>query len=118
MVTLINRMFNKFRKVITHAKILVSRTQSYTSMISAGMILFLVLGKLKDFGVDINLTKWFIPIYIVSMAGVFLIGYVDNMFGFYEQEQKLRSEKNPYFVEILSEIKKVNKRLDKLERKK
>lgn len=108
------KVFLRVRKVFTDAKIMLARSQSYIAIANAGMILFLFLG---DFGVELDLQRWFVPIFIGSMLVMLFVGFLDDRLGFFTEEQKLKSDKNPYFVKIMREVRKVNARLDELEKK-
>jgi len=115
---IMNKVFIAFRKIFTDVKIWLGRAQSYIAIINAGMIMFLFLDKFKEFGWDLELTKWFIPIFIGSMLVMTFVGYLDGALGFFREEQKLKADKNPYFVKIMREVRKVNERLDEMEKKK
>lgn len=115
---MIKKIFIKFRTAFTNIKIMLTRSQSYIAIINAGMIMFLFLDKFKEFGFDINLARWFVPIFIISMIVMTIVGYLDGVLGFFSEEQRMKSDQNPYFVKIMREVRKVNERLDEMEKKK
>ena len=106
------------RKFFTAGKIMLARSQSYIAIANVGMVLFLFLAKFEDFGINIALEKWYVPIFVGSMIAMMIVGYLDDRLGFFSEEQRMKSDKNPYFVKIMREIREVNKKIDRLEEKK
>ncbi len=104
------KWFGFIRKEITEKKIFIKRSMSYISILNSGMILFLLLSRLEDYGYDIVLEKWFFPIYIFGVLGMIIVGYLDYKLGFHSEEQKVMGKRNPYMKEIID-------RLDSIERK-
>lgn len=105
--------FHKLRETVSESKILIQRSMSYVSIINSGMILFLLLSRLQDYGLDIYITKWFIPIFILTILIMLFIGWLDTKLGFYSTETKRAQSRNPYMKEIISRLDKIEKKLDK-----
>jgi len=96
------------RKFLVFLKVNIGRSLSYVSIINAGMILFLLLSRLQDYGVQIHITKWFFPIFIISLIGAIIFGYFDYKFGVHREEERVQGSRNPYLIDIIE-------RLDRLE---
>ena len=90
---------------------------SWVAIINSGMILFLVLSKLQDYGVEIYITAWFIPIYIGVVFLMILFGYLEDKAGFHREELKAETMRNPYFSDIIQRLDKIEKKIDKIKRK-
>jgi len=106
-----NRILKSFfwvRNLFTISKVNIQRSMSYVSIINSGMILFLLLSKLQDYGIKIHITKWFIPIFVASIVIMMVVGYLDHKLGFHREESRVQGSRNPYFKEIIE-------RLDRLE---
>ena len=110
------RIFKSLRHFLIYSKMWISRTMSWISMINSGMILFLVLSKLRDYGIKIYITKWFFPIYFLVIILMILFGYLEDRLGFYREESLAHSKRNPYFDEILKKLDDINKRIGNIER--
>ena len=50
------KLLIKVREIIVNNKLWVQRTMSWMAIANSGMILFLVLAKLQDYGIKINIT--------------------------------------------------------------
>jgi uncharacterized membrane protein len=90
---------------------------SWVAMINSGMILFLVLSKLQDYGIKIHITAWFIPIYFAIIMLMVLFGYLEDKAGFYREESREAAKRNPYFIEILERLDKIESALKKSRKK-
>lgn len=102
--------FVRFRKIFSESKININRSLSYMAIINSGMILFLLLSRLQDYGINIHLTKWFIPIFILSIIVMMFIGYLDHRLGFHREESRIASQRNPYFEEIIERLERIEKK--------
>ena len=105
------KAFFKLRKFLIYSKLWIQRTMSWIAIINSGMILFLVLAKLQDYGVKIYISAWFIPIYIGIIFLMILFGYLEDRAGFYREEAKAAAKRNPYFEEIVKRLDKIEKKL-------
>ena len=114
---MILRLFFSFRKILIYSKLWIQRTMSWVAMINSGMILFLVLSKLQDYGIKIYITAWFIPIYIAIVLLMILFGYLEDRAGFYREESREAAKRNPYFREMLERLDKIERALKKSKKK-
>jgi len=105
--------FIGFRKIFTECKVNIQRSLSYVAILNSGMILFLLLAKLKDYDIHIHLTKWFLPIFLASIVAMIFIGYLDHKLGFHREEQRLHGKRNPYFEDIIERLDRVEKAVKK-----
>lgn len=105
--------FVVFRNLAVYFKIWIQRAMSWVTIANSGMILFLVLSKLQEYGVSIYITMWFIPLYIVVIILLMFLGYLEDKAGFFREEQRLSSLRNPYLVEISRKLDRIEKELKK-----
>ena len=108
-----SKLFIQFRKLVAESKINIGRSMSYVAIINSGMILFLMLSKLQDYGIPIYITKWFIPIFILSIIAMIIVGYVDYRLGFHREEAMKSRARDPYFAEVLEKLEKIEEQLKK-----
>ena len=111
-------MLKKIRSKLVHSKLFINRTMSWISMINAGMLLFLVLSRLEVYGINIDIGKWFFPIFILTILLMLIFGYMEDKLGFYKEESRAATRRNPYMNEIINKLDKIDKRLNKIEKKK
>ncbi len=97
------------KKKLALSKMYMSRTASYLALVNAGMILFLVLSRLEDYGMDVEIEKYFLPILFLGFVVLGLFGWLEDRLGFHQLEREHVEKRNPYMNKIL-------KRLDKIER--
>jgi len=107
------KWFYMFRRQFAEKKIFVQRSLSYVSILNSGMILFLLLSRLEDYGYEILIEKWFFPIYIVGIIGLVCLGYLDFKLGFHREEQKVVGKRNPYMKEIIERLESIEGKLKK-----
>ena len=110
---MILNIFIWLRKFLVYSKIWAQRTMSWISIANSGMILFLVLSKLQDYGINLYITKWFFPIFALTIFLLILLGYVEDKAGFHNEEMKTMGDKNPTFNEILKRLDRIEKRIRK-----
>ncbi len=103
----------KLRRIFTKNKVFIQRALGYMTMVNSGMILFLLLSKLQDYGISIYITRWFFPIFMLGIVAMILVGYLDYRFGFHREEMRARSEQNPYMGEILERLDRIEKKVNK-----
>ncbi|MFQ5475053.1 MAG: hypothetical protein ACE5DM_04420 [Candidatus Nanoarchaeia archaeon] len=106
-------IFFRMRAWFTHSKVFINRALSYAAIVNSGMILFLLLSRLQDYGVNIHITKWFFPIFIVGIFAMMLVGYIDYKLGFHQEEQRLVTERNPYMKDIVDRLDRIEMNLSK-----
>lgn len=107
------KLFFKFREFVVYSKIWMQRTMSWIAIVNSGMILFLVLAKLQEYGIKIHITAWFIPIYFAIIFIMLIFGYIEDRAGFHREELRAQSEKNPYFKEIIERLDNIEKKIEK-----
>ena len=88
-----------------------SRTASYLALVNAGMILFLVLTRLEDYGVDIEIESYFLPILFGGFIILATFGWLEDSLGFHALEREHIEKRNPYMKQILDKLEKIEKRL-------
>ena len=106
------------RKKLALSKMFMSRTVSYLGLVNAGMILFLVLSRLEDYGVDIEIEKYFFPILFMGFLILGFFGWLEDNLGFHELERQHVEERNPYMKEILTRLDKLDKKINKIKKSK
>ncbi len=68
----------KIRNLILFAKVCLARSMNYLAIINSGMVLFLLLSRLKEAGrIDLNLQDYFLLVALVGFIGLVLIGWFD-----------------------------------------
>ena len=104
----------KIREGLVRTKIRLQRTTTYLAIFNSGMIFFLFLSKLQDYGINIHITKWFFPLYILTMISLFVFGWLDDKVGLYREEMKQSQDKNPYMSEMQRRFDSLEKKMDSL----
>ena len=82
------------------------------------MILFLVLSNLEKYGIDIELRTWMVPLIAFWVCFMILFGFIEDKLGFYRQEQRTSQSRSPYLNEIVQRLDNIEKKVDKLQKKK
>jgi hypothetical protein len=97
------------------AKIYLTRSISYVTIINAGMILFLTLSDLKTKGIiSWDVSKYFIPIFIISFIGALIVGYMDvNIIKGFSQENKRSLENNPAWTDLVNKVDSIYNEIHK-----
>ena len=111
------KFFLEFRKFLIYSKLWVQRTMSWVAIAKSGMILFLVLSRLQDYGIKIYITAWFIPIYFGVIVLMIFLGYIEDKAGLYREESRASASRNPYFKDIIDRLDKIEKDIKKIKRK-
>jgi|TARA_B100001971_G_C18030718_1_gene452401 hypothetical protein len=101
------------RKFLIYSKMWIQRTMSWIAVVNSGMILFLVLSRLQDYGIKIHITAWFIPIYLGVILLMMLFGYIEDRAGLFREESRVAAARNPYFKDIIDRLDRIEKRLKK-----
>lgn len=113
-------VFNK--RSLIRWKIYIDRSRMYISYIQFFLIAIVFLEKYHytDWGKTIfDYALISIPIAVVLFIIFSLvIGYLDSKLGFRQEEQRNQSYSNPFMVEMLNEIKELNKKIDRIEQNK
>jgi len=95
------------RSKLVHAKVFVQRSLSYVAILNSGMILFLVLSRLENYNIDINLEFWLVPIFILTIGLMILFGYIEDKLGFFKEESKAVNQRNPVLIDIDKRLQKI-----------
>ena len=109
------KIFIKIRDVLMEWKVYLTRSNSYIVIMNSAMIIFLLLAKLQELGVNITITQYYIPICGVSLILMLLFGWIDVKLGFFKEEKRRTSSRNPYFLNLTAKVEKIHERLDKIE---
>jgi len=99
---------------MAETKIRVQRSMSYISIINSGMILFLMLSRLKEFGINISLTQWFFPLFIASIFAAIAVGHMDIKLGFFKEEAGAVAKRNPVLTDIQNKLNSIETKLNRL----
>ena len=99
---------------MAETKIRVQRSMSYISIINSGMILFLMLSRLKEFGINISLTQWFFPLFIASIFAAIAVGHMDIKLGFFREESGAVAKRNPVLTDIQNRLESIENKLNRL----
>lgn len=101
-------------------KVYIDRSRMYIGYIQFFLIGIVFLKEYKDtwWGEKIfEYTLISIPVSIVLFIFLSLIlGYLDSKLGFREEEQRNLSKSNPITMEMLAQLKEINKKLELLEK--
>ena len=98
---------SNIRSKIVHSKMFINRAMGWISIANAGMLLFLTLSNLEKYGVDIRLTDWFIPIFIVTIILLGLFGFMEDKLGFFKEEIGVSARRNPFFTKIMERLDRI-----------
>jgi len=107
------KSFFEIRKLIIYGKVWAQRTMSWIAIINSAMILFLVLAKLQDYGFNVSITRWFIPVFLLLVILMIFFGYLEDRAGFHREETHELAKKNPINMEILERLERIEKKIEK-----
>ena len=99
------------KRKLALSKMYMSRTASYLALVNAGMILFLVLTRLEDYGRDIEIEQYFLPILLGGFLILGLFGWLEDRLGFHQLEREHIEKRNPYMDKILKRLDRIEKKL-------
>jgi len=99
-------LLRKIRGILIYCKVCMQRTMSWMAMINSAMIVLLVL---SEFGISVK--KWAIPIYIAAVVIMVIVGIIEDRAGFHREEMRTIAERNPYFLDIMHQLKEIKRRL-------
>ncbi len=94
----------KFKERFINSKIYLQRSLSYMALANGGMIFFLFVDKINEFGFNISLTQYFIPLVVVGFIIMYLIGWLETKLGGLEAEFKQSNAHNPYMKDIIDRL--------------
>ena len=99
------------KRKLALSKMYMSRTASYLALVNAGMILFLVLTRLEDYGRDIEIEQYFLPILLGGFLILGLFGWLEDRLGFHQLEREHIEKRNPYMKKILEKLDNIENKL-------
>ena len=99
------------KRKLALSKMYMSRTASYLALVNAGMILFLVLTRLEDYGRDIEIEQYFLPILLGGFLILGLFGWLEDRLGFHQLEREHIEKRNPYMKKILDKLDNIENKL-------
>ncbi len=105
--------FFSFRRFMIYSKVWAQRTMSWISVANSGMILFLVLARLQEYGINISVTHWFVPLFLVMLLMLILLGYIEDKAGFHREELHEVAKKNPLLNDIIKRLDRIEKKMDR-----
>jgi hypothetical protein len=112
-------VFNK--RSLIRWKIYIDRSRMYIGYIQFFLIAIVFLEKYQDttWGKTIfDYALFSIPVAVILFIILSLIlGYLDSKLGFRQEEQRNMSYSNPFMVEMLNELKELNKKIDRIEQR-
>ena len=109
-------ILKRVRYKFVRLKMYAHRSMSYLAVINAAMLLFLTLSKLEDkFDENINVAAWFFPLTIGGVMLLVFFGWLDDHFGFFNEETRAIQKRNPDLQRILRIVEGIrdDKKTDK-----
>ena len=99
-------MLRKIRNKLMKFKLYMNRAVNYASIFNSGMLLFLVLVKLKEVGyITWDLDKYFIIIFITGFVLLLFIGWLEiNIFKGIQEENNIGFSLTPPLVDMKNKI--------------
>ena len=101
------------KRKLALSKMYMSRTAGYLALVNAGMILFLVLTRLEDYGMDIKIESYFLPILLGGFVVLAIFGWLEDKLGFHQLEREHVEKRNPYMDKILKKLDKIEREIKK-----
>jgi hypothetical protein len=75
------KMLITIRDLLIAWKFYIIRSSSYITLLNLGMIMFLSISKLKDYGyITINIGNYLLPTFVITIFLLILFGYIDVKF--------------------------------------
>jgi hypothetical protein len=102
----VNDRFKIIRSRIVHSKMYMQRSMTYLTILNSAMLLLTVM---HSFNLDRRV--WFIPTYILGVAGLLLWGYAEDKLGFHREERKMMEQRNPLMKEVLERLERMEAKL-------
>ena len=91
-------------------KMFIQRSVGYISIVNMVMIIFMFLSSLENYGVDVNLKLWFLPIIITILVILVFLGWLEDKLGIFKSEAYSTVQRNPYITEMLAILRKMDGR--------
>jgi hypothetical protein len=108
-------MFNQTVKFLMDCKIWLARAGSYVAVLNMGMLMLLVLDKLKAYGFTINLQSWGVALFFSTLILLIFVGYLDWKFGLLRYETSRTQQQNPEIQQIRRDVEEIKGILYKLD---
>lgn len=100
-------------KTIALWKIYIQRSLSWISILNSGMILFLVLDKIKAYGYNINITKLYFPLVIITFILLVFAGFIEDKLQIYKEERNWADVRSPNVTQVNEKLDEILQRLKK-----
>jgi hypothetical protein len=107
------KIFSLVRKSFTAVKIMINRSLSYLSIANSLMIGVLFLTSLQQRGININIPVLMPFIIVSTLILLVVVGWIDDKLGMHNEENRITSSKNPYTLEMIERLKRIEEKLDK-----
>lgn len=100
------KMLIMIRDMLIAWKFYMIRSSSYITLLNLGMIMFLAISKLKDYGyIQLDIGRYMIPFFFVTVVLLVLFGYIDvKYFKGYRTEVDIANVNTPLHPK-LAELK-------------
>ena len=106
-------MWGEIGRFLIDCKIWLARASSYVAILNMGMLMLLVIDKLKQYGYRISLEHWGISIFIATLVLLILVGYADWRFGLYRYETSRTQQQNPELQQIREDVAEIRRLLQR-----
>jgi len=97
----------RFKERFINSKIYLQRSLSYMALANGGMIFFLFVDKINEFGFSISLKKYFIPLVCTGFIVMYFIGWLETKLGGLEAEFKQSNDHNPYMTDMIKRLERI-----------
>jgi hypothetical protein len=102
-------IFTKIRDILIAWKFYIIRSSSYITLLNLGMIMFLSISKLKDYGyIQISIGNYLLPLFVLTLFLLILFGYIDVKFfkGFKAEVEiaNLNTPLHPKLAELKAKV--------------
>jgi len=94
--------------------IFLNRYQRGNELINLGKDGFLILGiGSLLIGINLNIPQWWLPIIVICwIVGCYTLGYLDEKYGFWKNQQKhLAGTINPVLKEVWEDVKEIKNKI-------
>ncbi|HKZ40671.1 MAG TPA: hypothetical protein VJ044_06890 [Candidatus Hodarchaeales archaeon] len=107
---------NRILDSLVFAKILLSRSASWASLLNSGMLLYIFLSNLQsqDLLVAFDLKKMFVLLYLATVSTFLIFGWIDRKI-FYGRELKFNYAKFDDWNALKRDIQKIQESLKRIE---
>ena len=106
-------MLIKGREIFVGYKVKIQRVMSWIAVINSGMIIFIFITALKDYGIEIDFGKHIILIYGSFVAVLLLLGFLDDKLGIHKEESNYIVYRNPPILDIIKRLERIEEKINK-----